>query len=479
MKKRLILTGIIFLILTLLSFPVFAGEPPSDPPETDEWIFNWDYEIREIGYDGTFVVLNQYLGESGEVTIYGKATVEGIAYPVCISAICDDVTRRYSTGINRSDNIVSLTFESVDGIPVRSERKDRMDDFFSGMSNLKCVHFGGNFDGSIVQAGNMFYGCENLEEVDIENLDLSKTTIFSGMFENCKALRSISMECPSGANFAGMFAGCTALTDISLNGGSEKMISTWEMFSDCISLKNISLSGLDFSQTMGFRRMFYNCASLEEIDMGIFDFSSALELDEMFCGCESLTSVDLSAATWNGEITSTEGMFSYCLCLEEVTLSEAFKPSAVCDMFKTMKPTLLRIKGTMSREFRENVLPYLKRQNRYIGLISVQSLIELEGGELKDGIFALSVGMEDEDGNEESLTGVNEGSKTEVMIRVYSPGRKVVEVREMIVSFMGEGVIISVPISGSRVFSCEDPERTKTVDITMNADGSLAVVDVS
>ena len=408
------------------------------------------------------------------MTIYGKATVEGNKYPVCINVTYSNEIGRFVTGINCSEGIVNLTFESVDDTKVRSSLSYRLDDFFRGMENLKTIHFGGNFQGNVSQAPNMFNGCVNLQYVDIETLDFGTATIYSGMFKDCSSLENVTIHCANGTNYAGMFEGCTSLREVKVTNSTGSALYMGSMFKDCSSLEKADLSGINSSKTLLFGSMFKNCSSLEEIDMENFDLSSANNLIEMFKGCTSLRSIDLSAATWPDDTISVRQMFYGCENLEEMIISEDFRPQDCEDMLYVDDPALLKLKGEMSTEFKENVLPTLKSSNRYLGEIKITSQIELEGKELKDEMF--SILCQDENGKvSEAYNYAANGNKIDNVMKIYEPGTQTFIVEERYVTNPGEQTLVSVPLSEAENYICEEEKRTYTVDISLMPDGTLTI----
>jgi len=466
------LSGLLVLMMTLssLSFPVYAGD-------TDAWLNNWDYEIGELGFDGTYIYLNQYTGTDPDVTIYGKATVDGIEYPVCINVTYTDDDDSYATGLNCSDNIVNLIFESVDGTPVRSSRSDRLDEMFYGMENLETVNFGGNFYAEVSQARDMFHGCSRLRSVDIETLNFGSATIYSKMFSGCSSLEKVSINCTNGSNLSHMFEGCSSLTDVTLSDQSGKNIYISAMFKDCTSLKNVDLSGADLSKTTSFAGMFENCTSLESFDMSAFDMSSAEVLDSMFSGCTSLRSADLTTS-WGNDTLSVMNMFSNCPALEEITISESFKPLYCHNMAYISEPTKLKVKGDMSAEFEENALPTFRSSNRYLGEIKMTAVIELEGQELKDEMFSIAVQEEREGESQyvgEAYNYAAYRNRIDQMIKIYEPGTHTFVAEERYVTDPGAETPVSVPIKEAKNYICEGGMRSWTVEILLLPDGTLTL----
>ncbi len=443
---------------------------------TDAWLADWDYEIKPLYYYGDYIYLNQYIGSSPDVTIYGKGTVGGSQYPVCINVTYVNDSSPYITGLNCSDNIVNLTFESVDETKVCSCRSDRLDDLFYGMENLETVHFGGNFQGNVAQAGRMFEGCVNLKSVDIETLDFGYATIYRNMFKDCRSLETITLNCNRGTNLSSLFSGCTSLREASLTGVAGRQNNAGDMFLNCTSLENVSFSGMDFSNCLYFDSMFEGCSSLENIDLTGFDFGNAYLLDRMFKGCSSLSSVDLSAVSWGTDQVSTSDMFYGCRKLEEITLAEGFKPKNCGDMFYTSSLTKLKIKGTPSQEFKDSVFSKLKGWNRYIGTVKLTALIELEGMDIHDCMFSVEKDGEGSSSKVSAFNYASDGNRVEHTVFVYAPGSNTFTIEEKYVSEMyGNIPVETIPISETPNITCEDAVRSKTVNIILNSDGSLSV----
>jgi len=444
---------------------------------TDDWLSDWDYEIKSrSSYDGDYIFLNQYTGSNPDVTIYGKAMVGGSQYPVCINVTYVNDYTPYITGLNCSDNIINLTFESVDGTKVCSSRSDRLDDLFYGMENLETVHFGGNFQGNVAQAGRMFEGCINLKSVDIETLDFGYASIYRSMFKNCRSLETITLNCNRGTSLSSLFSGCTSLREVSLTGLAGRQNNASNMFLNCTSLETVSFSGMDFSNSPYFDSMFEGCSSLKSIDLSGFNFGEAYLMDKMFKGCSSLSSIDLSTASWGTDQVSAADMFYGCRDLEEITLAEGFKPKNCGVMFYTSRLTKLKIKGTPSKEFSDNVFSQMKGWNRYIGTVKLKSMIELKGMDIHDCMFSVEKEGESSNSKVSAFNYISYANRVELPAFVYAPGSNTFTIEEKYVSEMyGNLPIETIPISETPNITCEDAVRSKTVNIILNSDGSLSV----
>ncbi|MBQ9495700.1 MAG: BspA family leucine-rich repeat surface protein [Treponema sp.] len=103
------------------------------------------------------------------------------------------------------------------------------------------------------------------------------------------------------------------LQKIPLNADSSNM------FSQCLSLKHIDVSGFDTSNVTSMNCMFYACVAVTNIDISNFDFSSVEDIGCMFQSCTVLETIfakagtDLSTKT---DITTSGYMFNACPALK-------------------------------------------------------------------------------------------------------------------------------------------------------------------
>lgn len=495
MFKRISVLALSVIVAGTFTFlPVLAGElgiPEEAPvvtgdyarlmssPETDEWLSDWEYEIKDRGLDGDYIHLEKYIGSETDISIGGKATVNGVDYPVCIAQKSGGGYGHYITGLNSNKNLKQITFYSVDGTPVCPAINYRLDDLFYGMENLEGINFGDDFEtGSVTQAPAMFYGCESLKYVDIDNLDLNKCSMYKEMFEGCESLNRITLNCSRPSNFKEMFKGCKGLTEVTINGDGESETNLKyadHMFSGCSSLEAVKISGIDFSGVKDFSFMFSDCDALKDIDMAMFNMSGATSIKNMFQSCSGLKEIDLSKVEWGEAKPDADSMFLHCGNLEKIKVSENFKPSYAGSIFHQgdYKGKPITIEGRRSKEFDEKVFPTLKESNRYLGYVQLRSKIELEGQELKDGMFGVS-----QVNDREVVYGINNTENDniiEINAKVYEPGSNTFTVEEVYAPEGGEDYVFSRSISDVDEYECAEAVRSRTVNIILNTDGSLSV----
>ena len=375
MIKKIII-GLSAMIMSgaLMLSPAFAGD-------TDAWIKDWDYSIDDLDYDGKYIYLKEYKGTETDISIGGKATVDGVDYPVCIEM--ESTGSHYKTGLNRNKNLRQITFYSVGGIPVRPELSWRVKDLFYGMEKLEGVNFGDDFktDG-VSEAISMFEGCKKIKYADVENLDLGKCSNLKQMFSGCESLNRITINLNYALNMTEMFKDCKGLTEVTITGSGSntgKLVYADDLFSGCSSLEDVTITGMDFSGVKDFSYMFYNCSSLKNIDMSMFNMSGAQKLNGMFVYCSGLKEIDLSTIEWGSATPSATEMFFRADNLEKVKVSDKFKPSSAARIFQIADYSgkQLTITGTPSQEFKDAVYPTLKDSNRFVGYVKLRSKIEL------------------------------------------------------------------------------------------------------
>lgn len=130
----------------------------------------------------------------------------------------------------------------------------------------------------------------------------------------------------------GMFSGYSQMESInfgnSIYTGKTEIFA--ELFSDCISLKKLDLSGFDTSKATDMSMMFTECSSLESLDIRNFSTTNVKNMYMMFCDCHNLTDLDIKSFR-TAEVTDMRFMFAGCTNLSSLNLS-GFNTSNVTDM---------------------------------------------------------------------------------------------------------------------------------------------------
>ena len=178
---------------------------------------------------------------------------------------------------------------------------------FDGDSSLKTLDLS-NFALKKVQYfSSMFQGCSELTTITgMNSWDVSSAIYMDNMFAGCTALTSVGdlskWTGSNATNVSSMFDGDIALKSLDLtNFNPSKSTSFSGMFSNCKALKNMgNLSKWTGSNATNVTYMFNGCDALESLDLTNFNPSQATNLSAMFSYCGSLK--DLSSInSWHIE----------------------------------------------------------------------------------------------------------------------------------------------------------------------------------
>ena len=163
---------------------------------------------------------------------------------------------------------------------------------FYGIENLDT--------GLVINMDSMFYGSDNVTNLDLSNFDTSNVTNMNYML-NCESLTNLNIR-----NFD-----TSNVTDMSY------------MFYECNNLISLDLSNFDTSNVTDMHEMFENCSSLTDLDLSNFNPNNVTDMSYMFNNCSGLTSLNLSNFDKDGGTLNREGMFNNCSRLINLDLSNS------------------------------------------------------------------------------------------------------------------------------------------------------------
>lgn len=173
----------------------------------------------------------------------------------------------------------------------------------------------------VVNTSFMFYGCENLVNVDMKQLDTSNVTNMSWMFHGCSNLANVDVsnfDTEKVKDMSLMFDDCSSLTNVDVSGFDTRNVLDMEgMFGGCNSLASVDVSGFDTGNATDMRFMFYGCSSLIDVDVSGFDTGKVMDMDRMFEGCRNLVSLDLSSFDM-GNVKEADFFISGCDSLTSI-----------------------------------------------------------------------------------------------------------------------------------------------------------------
>lgn len=175
-----------------------------------------------------------------------------------------------------------------------------------------------------ISTQSWFKGCINLNSVDLEKLNTSKTIDMSYMFLACENIRELDLgnfDTSNVTNMRGMFYGCANLLKLNLSSFDTKNVTTmaWMFGSgDDINYPNImnleeiqGIEEFDTRNVKDMQRMFRHCHNLKKLDLHKWDVSNVESMLQLFNYCTGLEYLDISG--WNmRNVTTIQYMFNAC-----------------------------------------------------------------------------------------------------------------------------------------------------------------------
>lgn len=180
----------------------------------------------------------------------------------------------------------------------------------------------------------LFIHMKRLKEIDLSNVDMSKTKNMHYMFGYCSGLQNISLNAKKAAHptkMTQMFASCTSLQSVTFGNMDTSENTSWNYcFYECYNLKSVDFEKINVSKAESFNLMFGCCFNLRAADMSGWICNTPVDMSDMFNGCTSLTKVTFPE---NGLYPdNTNGLFRGCLSLNSIKNMNKLYTSSVTDM---------------------------------------------------------------------------------------------------------------------------------------------------
>lgn len=280
-----------------------AVDDPTNYPEHDEWLDEWEYQLKDshsdfdgnewlFPGDGCAIILESYFGDETEIDIPNRVTYDGEEYPVVLGLLGPrDGHRVY--------RVFGTWDDEYDGQPVKRTGYNYYPNYKE--EKLKKITYR---NGCLY--GSTFSGFPNLEEMDLSGTELrvlqGKTA--SLMFQSLTAL----------------FQKCPKLKKFDFSTMKHSDIADYDdvefrfLFRNCSSLEEVNFVGL---KTQSYNCItedtFKNCSSLKKVTIPA-GFSYSMELPETFedsNGNRYSTTPDLTDATENLVLTRVTDKNNY------------------------------------------------------------------------------------------------------------------------------------------------------------------------
>ncbi len=285
-----------------------CGESNRIAPQAE--LNNWKYRLNENNQE---IYLTQYIGESLDVVVYGAYKVNGIIYTTILNGGSD----RYDCPFSEKDRYLSSI---VINEGVKSTNCGYL---FFGCKNLNNLDIS-NLDTSESTDMQRMFGYYNMDSLDVSNLDTSCVTNMTYMFLFCNNLNFLDLSNFNTSNvkyMTGMFSACYSLTGVDIsNFDTSNVIDMSDMFSYCNLLASIDVINFDTSNVIDMNNMFSFCYNLTSINLSNFDTSKVINMSRLFCCDDKLTNLDISNFD-TSNVTDMSSMFENCLILRTLDLS--------------------------------------------------------------------------------------------------------------------------------------------------------------
>ena len=205
------------------------------------------------------------------------------------------------TGANSWSNMFG-SLENLTTLDLRMFKANpsgSINNIFASNPRLESLFLSDSFNTSgVTNMSRTFYGCNNLNNLDVSNFNTSAVTNMQYMFQSCSALTSLDVS----------------------NWNTSAVTNMYQMFNGCSSLTSLDVSNWNTSADTNMYLMFQNCKGLTQLDLSSFNTSGVTDMGGMFQSCSALTSLDVS--NWNtSAVSSSTRMFSRCTSLSTVTMN--------------------------------------------------------------------------------------------------------------------------------------------------------------
>ena len=309
--------------------PISAGDVPQF------WIDNngWDYDkVLVTRLDGTI------------------ADITNTFYGISISDIA-------KVQISYSEDVYNIRFQSMDYLKtveyVDISNLTSLRYMFYGCNNLESINMKDWNTSNITDMSEMFWNCESLTELDLSNFNTSNVTNMYRMFTNCNSLTTLRLDnfnTSNVTNMEHMLAVCSSLHTLRLDNCTNETIDkilnsdgfptgfipdvTREIYCKKEYIEqNVPPYGWNFISVNGEpnipeppnEKPLYIVGQFEDVKdtittADVLVNTSHTDLSYMFDSCKLLTSVNTEG--WNtSNVTTMYSMFSHCESLTTLDVS--------------------------------------------------------------------------------------------------------------------------------------------------------------
>ena len=222
---------------------------------------------------------------------------------------------------------------SIEGIEhLNTSEVTDMGWMFYGCTNLQSLDVSHFDTQNVTRMKSMFCGCYLVEELDVSHFNTANVTDMSYMFNECQSLTTLDVSHFNTSNVTDMtemFRYCTQLTtiDVSHFDTSNAESLGW-LFCGCFSLENADVSHFKTDKTTIMTSMFWNCWELKNVNVTSFNTENVTNMSAMFWGCNTLKTLNLSSFN-TANVKEMEYMLAFCRDLTTVYVGNEWETSNV------------------------------------------------------------------------------------------------------------------------------------------------------
>jgi surface protein len=212
---------------------------------------------------------------------------------------------------------------------------------FNGFKGTDLSYEIANVDTSnLTSMAMMFYGCINIQHLNLKGFVKSNVTSLSSMFGQATRLQSIDMSDWDTSNvteIGAMFTNCKFLESVNMSklkfGELTYIIN---LFSGCSRLTgDLVLPEMNISKCTSLQNVFYNCKCSKIIGIENWDTSNITTIYQMFSSC-GITELDISK--WDlSKVTTMSQTFGSCYYLINLSEIDASNTKDVSYMFTSCR----------------------------------------------------------------------------------------------------------------------------------------------
>ena len=208
-----------------------------------------------------------------------------------------------------------------------------------------------NLDTSkVTDMSHMFQQLSNIENLDVTHFDTSNVTDMRSMFKNMRILTDLDVThfvTKNVTNMSEMFNGLSKLKKIEVSKfDTSKVKDMGSMFAGMSNLTNLDISDWDTSEVTNMSLMFSGASGLTSLDLNHWDTSKVKSMAWMFNDASSLTSLNIG--DWDtSNVTNMYSMFSRMNKMKELDLGrwDTSKVTNMVGIFDMIELRTLNIKN--------------------------------------------------------------------------------------------------------------------------------------